>query len=178
MIIQKSLLVRLGLCVGLVAALAACGEDEDDSATVALPKKDKAAAAPAAEAARPVDDNYTYNAVNRRDPFRSYLDELQVTEEQTGDTSKLTKLQKLDLDKLRLVTVVVGTATPMAMVEDPDGVGHTIRVGTLVGKHFGQVKYIRRGEVVIQEEFRDFTQKRVAQLRTLRLDDSAPPSTP
>ena len=30
--------------------------------------------------------------------------------------SKFTELQKIDLDKLKLVAVVVGTATPMAMV--------------------------------------------------------------
>ena len=102
------------------------------------------------------------------------VDELN-TDEKT-DTSKLTELQKVDLDKLKLVAVVVGTATPMAMVEDPAGKGHTLKIGTLVGKRLGQVKHIRRGEVVVQEEFRDFTGKRIPQLKELKLDvDNARP---
>ena len=42
----------------------------------------------------------------------------------------------------------------MALLEDPSGKGHTIKIGTLLGKKFGQVKQIRRGEVDVQEEFR------------------------
>ena len=63
------------------------------------------------------------------------------------------------------------TKTPMAMVEDPAGRGHTVKIGTLVGKRLGQVKHIRRGEIVVQEEFRDFTGKRIPQLKELKLDE-------
>ena len=59
----------------------------------------------------------------------------------------------------------------MALVEDPSGRGHTVKIGTLVGKRLGQVKHIRRGEMVVQEEFRDFTGKRIPQLKEMKLDD-------
>lgn len=154
-------------------ALTACGEDEEAAAATATPKKDDAAAAEAAaaaaEAPKAQDLSYTYNAVNRRDPFKTYFDELSQNEQQ--DQTNLTELQKIDLDKLKLVAVVVGTATPMAMVEDPAGRGHTVKIGTLVGKRLGQVKHIRRGEIVVQEEFRDFTGKRIPQLKELKLDE-------
>ena len=80
---------------------------------------------------------------------RRGLDPVLEQEEQEN----LTELQRFELDKLKLVAVVVGTATPMAMVEDPAGKGHTVKIGTLVGKRFGQVKHIRRGEIVVQEEY-------------------------
>lgn len=164
--------LSLGL-VGVLAMTVACGEDEEEAAAPAV-KKDKAEAdaaadAAAAEAPSGQDLSYTYNAVNRRDPFKTYFDELSANEQQ--DQTNLTELQKIDLDKLRLVAVVVGTATPMAMVEDPTGRGHTVKIGTLVGKRLGQVKHIRRGEIVVQEEFRDFTGKRIPQLKELKLDE-------
>ena len=168
-------LYKLALAtVATTMLLTACGEDESAAAAAAAPKAAAddaaaAAAAAAAEAPRSQDLSYTYNAVNRRDPFKTYFDELSQNEQQ--DQTNLTELQKIDLDKLKLVAVVVGTATPMAMVEDPSGRGHTVKIGTLVGKRLGQVKHIRRGELVVQEEFRDFTGKRIPQLKELKLDE-------
>jgi type IV pilus assembly protein PilP len=115
---------------------------------------------------------YTYDAMNRRDPFKTYFDELVLVE---AEAENLTELQRIDLDKLKLIAVVTGTATPMAMVEDGTGRGHTIKIGTLVGKRFGQVKQIKRGEVVIQEEFRDFTGKRIPVLKALKIEEEENP---
>ena len=131
------------------------------------------------EEKKPEDQSYSYEVMvdgqMRRDPFKTYYDETALPEEGLGDTSKLTELQKIDLDKLKLVAVVVGTATPMAMVEDASGRGHTLKIGTLVGKRLGQVKHIRRGEIIVQEEFRDFTGKRIPQLKELKLEEVAAP---
>ena len=157
--------------------LVACGEDEDAAAAAPIVKKEEAPKEEAAaDAAKQEDLSYTYNAVNRRDPFKTYFDELSQNEQQ--DQTNLTELQKIDLDKLKLVAVVVGTATPMAMVEDPAGRGHTVKIGTLIGKRLGQVKHIRRGEIVVQEEFRDFTGKRIPQLKELKLDEGNAPRAP
>ena len=167
--IRKSVTVVLALVV-----LAACGEDEEEAAPAAptaAPTADEAGAAAPAEATPQEELSYTYNALNRRDPFKTYFDELSQNEQ--SDQSNLTELQKIDLDKLKLVAVVVGTATPMAMVEDNSGRGHTVKIGTLIGKRLGQVKHIRRGEIVVQEEFRDFTGKRIPQLKELKLDEGA-----
>jgi type IV pilus assembly protein PilP len=164
----RSLAPLLGISLALGAA---CGEDEDAAAAAAPKKRDETPKEEApAESTRQEDLAYSYNAVNRRDPFKTYFDELSSNEQQ--DASNLTELQKIDLDKLRLVAVVVGTATPMAMVEDPTGRGHTVKIGTLIGKRLGQVKHIRRGEIVVQEEFRDFTGKRIPQLKELKLDEA------
>jgi type IV pilus assembly protein PilP len=167
-------ILSTALAIAVVgAATVACGEDTEVSAPVVKKedgdKKADGTGDAAAEQPKQQDLSYTYNAVNRRDPFKTYFDELSQNEQQ--DQANLTELQKIDLDKLKLVAVVVGTATPMAMVEDPAGRGHTVKIGTLVGKRLGQVKHIRRGEIVVQEEFRDFTGKRIPQLKELKLEE-------
>lgn len=169
---RTALLVAAALAL---APIAGCGgEDDDVSATVATPTLKKEPSEPAAgpsdsaaaeEAERLA---YSYDAVDRRDPFKTYFDELVLEQE---EQESLTELQRFDLDKLKLVAVVVGTATPMAMVQDPSGKGHTVKIGTLIGKRFGQVKHIRRGEIVVQEEFRDFTGKRIPVLKPLKLEN-------
>lgn len=169
---------RFALLVAAALALApvaGCGGEDEDAveATVATPtlKKDKPAASDATteDAAGENAERlaYSYDAVNRRDPFKTYFDELMLEQE---EQENLTELQRFELDKLKLVAVVVGTATPMAMVQDPSGKGHTVKIGTLIGKRFGQVKHIRRGEIVVQEEFRDFTGKRIPVLKPLKLE--------
>jgi Tfp pilus assembly protein PilP len=62
-------------------------------------------------------------------------------------------LARFELDELKLVGVVVGIPTPLALVEDPTGHGHTVRVGMGYG-HFGQVKAITAKGVIIEEERR------------------------
>ena len=164
----------LALAAATVLALAACGEEEDDTAVtpeVAKPKEAAKPEAAAAEEKAPEESQvYTYNAVGKRDPFRTYFSEI---EKEDAVTRKLTELQQYDLDQLRLVAVIVGTATPKAMVEDPAGKGHVVKTGTLIGKHWGQVKHIRRGEIIIQEEFRDFTGRRVTHLVPMKLPEEA-----
>jgi type IV pilus assembly protein PilP len=127
-----------------------------------------AAAAPVAAPPAETPTVYTYNAVGKRDPFRSYFAEVDEADEQNKVQSEL---QRFDIDQLKLIGVVVGTATPIGMVEDPQGLGHVVREGTLMGKHWGQVKHIRRGEIIIQEEFRDFTGRRVSHLVPLKIPE-------
>lgn len=169
--------VRCALVMAALATLACavgCGEEEDYSVPEAKKKGDTGdtgGADAATEAPRNQDLSYTYNPQNKRDPFKTYFDELENAGGSQVDEANLTELQKIELDKLKLVAVVVGTATPMALVEDPAGRGHTVKIGTLVGKRLGQVKHIRRGEIVVQEEFRDFTGKRIPQLKELKLEE-------
>ena len=175
MLIKKPTLLALS-CL-MLTAVVGCGEDEEAGTPVAVKRKADDAAPVAAEPTKKAEDqSYSYevmvNGAPRRDPFNTYFQELTGGPELV-DTSKFTELQKVELDKLKLVAVVVGTATPMAMVEDQNGRGHTLKIGTLVGKRLGQVKHIRRGEVIVQEEFRDFTGKRIPQLKELKLDETA-----
>lgn len=160
----------LSLALGLTGMLlVSCGEEE--APVQVEPTVEPARVAQAVKAAEKKDTEsqvYTYNAIGKRDPFRTYFAELAAEE---TSTKNLTELQQYDLDQLKLVAVIVGTATPKAMVEDPEGKGHIVKTGTLIGKHWGQVKHIRRGEIIIQEEFRDFTGRRITNLVPLKLPE-------
>jgi type IV pilus assembly protein PilP len=164
------------LAVAVVAASSvACEEEVEETGPVATTKKETEKVDEGVKAEKKAaDQSYSYevivNGQPRRDPFKTYFDELEGAGMAATNEKATTELQRIELDKLKLVAVIVGTATPMAMVEEPGGKGHTLKIGTLVGKRLGQVKHIRRGEVVIQEEFRDFTGKRIPQLKQLRID--------
>jgi Tfp pilus assembly protein PilP len=86
----------------------------------------------------------------RPDPFRSIL--LHTEDELPAEGA--TALERFGLDQLRLVAVVTNTAAPFAMVEDPTGAGHYVKVGTLLGKDGAQVKAIQRGKLVLEQLLR------------------------
>jgi Tfp pilus assembly protein PilP len=82
-----------------------------------------------------------------RDPFAAYPDD--VIE------CFVSPLQRLPLEALTVQGIVIGTASPRALIVLPDGTSHHVRVGTPVGKNFGQVTAITPKGVAVVEEFRD-----------------------
>ena len=113
----------------LALTLVGCGEEAPPPAPVAVaPKpaapvevpKPKPAEAPAASTYV-----YNYNPVGKRDPFRSPLEDIKATPENTNTQIVACNepLCQWDIDQLKLVAVVTGDANPMAMVEDPMGRG-------------------------------------------------------
>lgn len=137
------------------AVLGACGPDEaPPAAPVAAPvakKKVEAAAAPAETAAAV---EYSYNPINKRDPFRG-LNVLENagrggTEEPAEERQVCTEpLCQYDLDELNVVAVVSGDANPLAMVEDRTGVGFLVRRNTKIGKQGGKVTQVLRDCLVV-----------------------------
>ena len=114
-------------------------------------------AKPAGEGEDVAEIAYAYSPIGKRDPFRSLFDQLQREEQ----NQQLTELQKFELDQLKLVAIVSRIATPYAMVEDPTGKGHTLTRGTLIGKNWGRVAQIKPDCVVVKEEYRDYTGRKV-----------------
>ncbi len=108
---------------------------------------------------------YAYSPIGKRDPFRSLFDQLRKDE----TTQQLTELQLFELDQLKLVAIVSRIATPYAMVEDPNGKGHTLTRGTLIGKNWGRVSEINPACVVVKEEYRDYTGRKVTNKPSLCL---------
>jgi type IV pilus assembly protein PilP len=125
----------------------------------------KPAAAPGASPDRPV-ETYSYSAIGKRDPFRSPLDDLIISH---GNEAQC-PLCKWEIDQLKLVAVVTGTGNPVAMVEDPDGVGHLVRVNTEVGRLAGRVTAIRRDQLVITEAGHDSFGRVVANKLILKIE--------
>ena len=99
---------------------------------------------------------YSYTPVGKRDPFKSIFEDLTPSE-----PVKITELQRFQIDQLKIAAIITGRATPYAMVEDPTGKGHTLTRGTLIGKNYGRVAAINPDCVVVKEEYRDYTGRKV-----------------
>jgi type IV pilus assembly protein PilP len=118
---------------------------------------------PAAATDKPLEEEespeiaYAYSPIGKRDPFRSIFEEVEKPKE--GEPR--TELQMFEVDQLKLVAIVTGRASPYAMVEDPNGKGHTLTRGTLIGKNWGRIAQINPDCVVIKEEYRDYTGRKV-----------------
>ena len=148
---------RLALLAGLAVLAAACGEKKParPAAAPAAAPAPAAAAPVAAPAAAPEEkktetSEWSYSSVGKRDPFRSFLSELQSA--QGGLATRCsTPLGRFELDQLKLVAIVTGLEDPVAMVEAPTGVGYAVRRGACIGKNGGIVAAVRSGEVVVSE---------------------------
>ena len=106
------------------------------------------AAGPAAAAAAE-EDQYAYNPIGKRDPFRSFLN---LGPGPEGPSLAL-PTQKFEIDQYKLVGLVWGIDRPRALVQDPDGMGHVLEIGTYIGKNWGKVTQITSGEVIVTEEY-------------------------
>ncbi len=134
------------------AAQAAPAPAAPASASAAAPAA-QAAAAPAVQdgtAKKAAEPTWSYSSVGKRDPFRSFLAELEKASAGLA-TRCATPLGRFEIEQLKLVAVVTGLADPVAMVEAPTGVGYSIRRGACIGKNGGVVAAVRSGEVVVSE---------------------------
>jgi len=145
----------LALMVVAAAGLAACKSERRPpprpaAAVAPVAAAAAAPAAPAAAAPEPEKPEWSYSSVGKRDPFRSFLSDLQATGPALV-TRCNTPLGRFELEQLRLVAVITGLADPVAMLEAPNGVGYSVRRGACLGKNGGVVAAVRSGEVVVSE---------------------------
>lgn len=152
-------LASCAICALLLSA--ACGSP---------PAPARRAATPAA-AVKPVTEDevkpvlpasiYVYSPIGKRDPFQNMgVATAGVARPQIRGRNK-TPLEKWSLDQLKLSMTVTGTASPLAMVEDPDHRGWPVRLGDFIGQNGGKVTGIHRDEVVITETITDHSTGRV-----------------
>ncbi|SRR5260221_5763301 len=134
------------------------------------PPPPRRAPPPPPVAAKPVEDDtkpiaptniYVYSPIGKRDPFQSMVKTASgFTHVEVRGRAK-TPLEKWGLDQLKLALTVTGTSTPMAMVEDPEQRGWTVRLGDFIGQNGGKVTGIHRDEVVVTETITDHSTGRV-----------------
>lgn len=138
---------------GMVSLLLLLGCDDEPPARRSL---DLAPTPSVEEEVSPLDvaiaeqEGYDYNSIGKRDPFRSFLAFGERAEDLTPDTP----LQKYEIDQYVLVGIVWGMDSPLALVEDPEGIGHVMEMGSYVGRNWGRVTQISDNEVVVTEEYR------------------------
>ena len=137
------------LSLAAALALAACGSNPPPRPVAKAPAP---AAAPvaAAPAPAPATPEWSYSSVGKRDPFRSFLAEIE-TSAQAVQSRCATPLGRFELEQLKLAAVITGLEDPVAMVQAPNGIGYMVRRGACIGKNGGTVAAVRSGEVVVSE---------------------------
>src|SRR5437667_1228691 len=136
-----------GLGLAVAAALAAATARAEIGAA---PAGEGPAAVEMARTTEPTGD-IPYDPAGRRDPVRPPR---VGAPPHTGE--QRTPLQRYEVAQLRLVAVIYDTRDPRAVVEDDQGLGYIIHVGTPIGPNGGQVRSIDRGRVLITEDAVDY----------------------
>ena len=111
---------------------------------------------------------FVYNPIGKRDPFRSFIEIMRDTAS-PKQLRQLEKTEKFELNQYTLVGLVSGTSQPRAMVEDPEGYGHVLKIGTRLGTNGGRVTRISSTLIVVVEEYRSPTGERIRVPITIRL---------
>jgi len=164
--------IAFATCLAL--GLAGCSKEEAPAPVVRkpLPKEAAKAAEPAGataavEQAKEAPAETLYNPTGKRDPFVPFIKV--VAKSVRGDLSAFPPLQRYDLGELKFVGVIWGAGLRKALVEDGEGKGYTVGVGTKIGSSGGVVTRITEEEIVIRETFRDYTGGKIQRESSLKL---------
>lgn len=104
-------------------------------------------------------EDYFYDPAGKKDPFFPVVvDEKAIDlSDDVGDVDAgppPTPLEMYEISQLKLVAIMKFGDRDVAMVEDPEGKGHTLYIGTLIGKNKGMVIRMEEGKVLIEEKYR------------------------
>ena len=113
----------------------------------------KAPASPAAEAqAKKAEQVALYDPRGKRDPFVSFI---KVEERRRAgvDTALLPPLQRYELGELKFVGVIWTKKGARGLVEDAEGKGYSVMVGTRIGRSGGVVSRITGKEIFVKQVF-------------------------
>jgi type IV pilus assembly protein PilP len=110
-------------------------------------------------------DEYFYNPVGKRDPFKVFVGEL-VKEDVTAARAPL---ERFDLEELVLTGIAWGISDPRGLVRAPDGYSYIVKTNSRVGKNRGRVSRVTRRQIFIEEEYRDPTGKLVVRESNLEI---------
>lgn len=96
-----------------------------------------------------------YDPTGKLDPFKPLFQETPKPKASQAQKPKeperpRTPLERLDLGQLRLTAIVFSEVRPRAMVEEDNGKGYVVLIGTPIGLERGQVIEIKRDRVIIE----------------------------
>ncbi len=108
-------------------------------------------------------DTYSYDPTGKRDPFRPEEEKEVLVEDSSGAVVKrsegpaplapreLDPLEAFDLSQLKVSAIIWDVKNPRALLRDPNGGTHTVRLKSRLGRRNGFVVAIREGEIVAVE---------------------------
>ena len=174
--IRPKLKTLLPIAAAALAVFAVGCEDEPvaqngaPGTPTAVPAAAPPPAAAAPKAMAPGAPEWRYNPVGKRDPFRNYLADLRQSIKNNTQKSNKQPTEEFELAQYKLSGLITGTSQPKAMVEDPKGVGYTLRVGSRLGRNGGRITRISATGIIVVEEYRDPTSgKRIKVPITVRM---------
>lgn len=169
--------LRLGLfltVLGAAAMCSGCSEEEGDESYRVVRRASKKKRAKATNAQATSDAKaekavvFSYSPIGKRDPFKSYISVL--VKNPGGNKNKaISPTEEYELDQYKLTGLLSGTSQPRALVSDPKGAGHVIKIGTRLGRNGGRVTRISNNTVEVIEEFRAPTGERIRVPITIEL---------
>lgn len=111
-----------------------------------------------------VADNWSYQRAGKRDPFyRPFR-----IDDPPSDGCDVS-LQCWSVEQYVLKGIIFGNEQPAALLVDPNGLGHVVKMGSYVGRNWGKVTSIADQQVVVTEEYRTVEQDLVVNPVVLRL---------
>ena len=113
-----------------------------------------------------------YYSQGKIDPFKPLIQdkpEESGTVVDEGPKRILTPLEKIDLSQIRLVAVIIMKNKRIAMVEEANGKGYEVGIGTYIGKNRGKVSEIKKSSIVITELVKDFKGRFAEQAQEIKL---------
>jgi Tfp pilus assembly protein PilP len=113
-------------------------------------------------------DTYSYDPINKIDPFKSFITVRRELEEKEPKKPK-TYLETLDISQLVISAIILGSQGNWALVRDSKGDGHVIKVGTPIGKRNGQVTKILEEKVIITESYQDLSGRKKTKTISMEL---------
>ncbi len=158
-------LLILVLVVGV--GVSGCKKSSPPTVSKPLPPlKPRTSAVTATAASGVVEDPFSYDPADYRDPFASLLDIKKVDD---IPLEQLTPLQRVSLADIRLQGIILLGRKGVAQILTPDGKAHVVTPGTAMGRNRGKVVRITLDEVVVEEEFEDYLGEKIKQETVLRL---------
>lgn len=123
------------------------------------------AAAPEESAQATMGSGYSYDATEKRDPFRSFI----LDQAREAADREIGPLEQFDISQLKVVAVVWDTGLPLALVADPSGRPYVVNEGSTLGKNDGRVIKIDDGMVLVKETYVDWLGEKTTKDIEMRL---------
>ncbi len=113
-----------------------------------------------------------YASQGKIDPFKPLIQDKPEESKPVVDKGPkriLTPLEKIELSQIRLVAVIIMKNKRIAMVEEANGKGYEVGIGTYIGKNQGKVSEIKSSSIVIKELVQDYKGRLKEQVQEIKL---------
>lgn len=113
-----------------------------------------------------------YDSKGKIDPFIPLIQEKSdaaPAQEAKRPKRILTPLEKIELSQIKLVAVIWMKDRRIAMVEEANGKGYEIGIGTYIGRNQGRVAEIKENSIIVKELAKDFKGRYRERIQEIKL---------